>query len=67
MTFDLGASEAVNLSLYDGTGRLVESRSVMGSAGRNQAEFGGLLPQGIYFYRFESTSLEQTGKVAVLR
>ncbi len=66
--YDLGSNSNVTLSIYDGTGRHVRTATLAGKAGRNYAEMGfSGIAEGIYFYRIESSSLNRTGKITLVK
>lgn len=67
-TFNLLKDEGFTISLYDGTGRLLEEVARFGKRGMNKVEMGSsVIRNGIYFYRFVTENNSFTGKLTVLR
>jgi serine protease AprX len=68
LSYALNRDGKVNLSLWDGSGRIVKAVSVAGHAGRNETQIGiSDLARGIYFYRLDANSTSHTGKLTVIK
>ena len=67
--FALPRATSVRLVIYDLAGRLLEILlDEVKPAGWHEVVFdAGSLPSGVYFYRLETASLQQTGKMALVR
>jgi len=69
ITYELSKASGVTLTVYNSTGQLV-SRSVLGIqlAGINEISFEASgLPSGVYFYRMQTESAEETGRMILMR
>lgn len=67
--FTLTSASPVSLVIYDALGREV-TRLIDGvvSAGRHEAQWNASnMPSGVYFYRFQSASTAQTGKLILMK
>ncbi|MCB9511792.1 MAG: SBBP repeat-containing protein [Deferribacteres bacterium] len=67
--FALQGASPVRLAVYDLAGRLLEILlDEVKPAGWNEVVFdAGSLPSGVYFYRLQTASFQQTGKMALVR
>jgi len=72
--FDLPARQLIDLSIYDGSGRLVRTVA-SGSMGAGTHELtwdgrslnGGVSASGVYFYRLETDDFSETRKMVLIR
>ncbi|MHC4238393.1 MAG: T9SS type A sorting domain-containing protein [Planctomycetota bacterium] len=69
ISYSLLATQFVTLSIYDISGRLVETlvRGVQ-AAGEQVVEWDATLqPSGVYYYRIEGTDFTETGRMVLLK
>ncbi len=60
--------EELNLTIYDGIGKMVENLSLTGKEGVNNLNISSeRISNGIYFYRLQSKGISLTGKIVVLQ
>jgi hypothetical protein len=63
--FYMPASDIVNISLFDATGRLIEQNTALMEQGHRQWQVGTdlTLEQGIYYYVITGTNVRYSGKI----